>query len=132
MKTLLRWLFVFTLLSIPCLMYFHGFSIDAAVQRLRGVAPGETKDPVLTLGPGQDWVDIEGIRWFKILGTDSSGMGYSGWVSELAIKKAPPLYLGSSAELITHLGFPSSKERARNAKALRKLLEDMERAVHSK
>jgi hypothetical protein len=65
------------------------YSIGSFDKALRGPT---SPDPLARSRPdGQNWRVADGIRWFHVLGTDSAGICYSGWVSERSIQPHPPV-----------------------------------------
>ncbi|HOY65490.1 MAG TPA: hypothetical protein PLP29_01300, partial [Candidatus Ozemobacteraceae bacterium] len=52
--------------------------------------PQKSSSPVASEPMGLDWRIVDGIRWFHVTGTDTAGIGYSGWVSELFFRDSPP------------------------------------------
>ena len=64
---------------------------------------------------GEDFQQVNGIRWFHIVGTDSAGVGYMGWVSEFAFYPNPP-EAASDSDIFSAVGLPTIKERMKAIK----------------
>ncbi|NLI80003.1 MAG: hypothetical protein GX442_26600 [Candidatus Riflebacteria bacterium] len=105
----------FAIVGIFGLFLHQGFSLDQWVKERMGPPAAPVTDPGLR---GKDWAVVDGIRWFRFLGTDSAGVGYDGWVSELAFQAAPPESSGEG-DLLQKVGLPSVKERVEAARRLR-------------
>lgn len=100
-------------------------SFDTAFQK---AFPGKTAVQAATVAPqGKDWKEVDGIRWFYLVGTDSSGVGFQGWVPELAFKEAPPEPTPGGKTLLETIGLPSAAEQAKAAKQLKKMSEELRR-----
>lgn len=81
---------------------------------------------------GADWAVVDGVRWFKIVGTDSVGIGFGGWVSEMAFKGGPPASTGSSTNgIMQKLGLPTPEESVQAYKQLQKLGKDMKKQLRN-
>ncbi|EKD81052.1 MAG: hypothetical protein ACD_39C02007G0002 [uncultured bacterium] len=72
---------------------------------------------------------VDGVNWIKIVATSSTGIPFTGWVSELAIQKEPPKENPMSDEFMKKLGLPTQKERLEGAKRLRKVGESLDTAL---
>gem|GEM_PF-2101719 len=81
---------------------------------------------------GEDWKVVDGIRWFRVTGTDSAGVGYSGWVSELVFRQNPPESLPAVKGFLEKLGFPSMKERLDAARQMRNISQALQKALGDK
>ena len=100
--------------------FYHG-SLDQALKTLTPkMAPAV---PVAGIAPGADHAVVDGVRWFRLVGTDSTGIGYQGWVSELAFREVPPEPSGASGTggLLQKAGLPTPAEQVKAAKQLRKV-----------
>ncbi|MBP7634237.1 hypothetical protein KBA41_08685 [Candidatus Ozemobacteraceae bacterium] len=78
---------------------------------------------------GLDWKVIDGVRWIRVTGTDSAGIGYNGWISELFIKNAPPEPSSETNDIMEKIGLPSMKEKLEGARQLRKVGKALEQAL---
>lgn len=101
-------------------------SFDAAFQRF---FPGRVPppQPTLIIPQGQDWAEVDGIRWFHLLGTDSAGIGFHGWVPELAFKDNPPEPTPGGKGIMEKIGLPSVAEQVKAAKQLKKMSDELRR-----
>lgn len=116
----------FAIVGIFGLFLHQGFSLDQWVKdRMAPPAAGPVADPGLR---GKDWAVVDGIRWFRFLGTDSAGVGYDGWVPELAFQAAPPEPSGEG-DLLQKVGLPSVKERVEAARRLREVGKSLRQAL---
>lgn len=102
-------------------------SVDAVYQDL---SPSRPSGPHAAAEPaGSDWKIVDGIRWFRVNGTDSAGIGYSGWVSELFFRREPPESNPEAKDLMEKIGLPSMKERLEAAKQLRNIGKSLQQAL---
>ncbi|HEY9069741.1 MAG TPA: hypothetical protein VIV61_05755 [Candidatus Ozemobacteraceae bacterium] len=102
-------------------------SLDALYNRLH--PPKAQTSAVVSEPSGLDWKLVDGIRWFHVTGTDSAGIGYSGWVSELFFLSSPPKSTPEGKDILEKLGLPSFKERLEAAKQLREVGSVLQQAL---
>ncbi len=76
-----------------------------------------------------DWKLVDGVRWFRVTGTDSAGIGYTGWISELFLRDAPPEPSSDTKGIMEKIGLPSMKEKLEGARQLRKIGKALEQAL---
>lgn len=72
---------------------------------------------------------VEGVNWFKIVATSTTGVPYEGWVSELAIRKEPPKENKAADAMMQKLGLPTNKERIHNIKKMRNVVDALKTAL---
>lgn len=120
-----RYALIFGVVGLFAYCVHEGISLDRLVKdRLlppAGPAPA-------TLQRGNDWAVIDGVRWFRLVGTDSAGIGYDGWVSEYAFHQALPSPTGDG-DIFQKMGLPSIKERIEAARRLRQTGEALKQAL---
>ncbi|HOT29763.1 MAG TPA: hypothetical protein PLU72_16420 [Candidatus Ozemobacteraceae bacterium] len=78
---------------------------------------------------GIDWKVVDGVRWFRVIGTDSAGIPYNGWISELFLRDAPPEPSSETKGIMEKIGLPSVKEKIEGARQLRKIGKALEQAL---
>ncbi len=66
-----------------------------------------------------NWMMVDGVRWFQFIGTDSGGVGYSGWVPELAFRDFPPTPSPGTKNILQKLGLPDPGETAKAIKQMK-------------
>jgi hypothetical protein len=93
--------------------------------------PGLTQPAIsASIAPaGSDWAVIDEVRWFKVVGTDSAGIGFSGWVSEMAFQKHPPVPSGETKNLLEKAGLPTVKERVKAMKQLQSMGDNLKKQL---
>ncbi|RCK79378.1 MAG: hypothetical protein OZSIB_0018 [Candidatus Ozemobacter sibiricus] len=106
----------------------EGISLDRLVRERWRPAAGPA---AVAVPRGEDWAIIDGVRWFRLVGTDSAGVGYQGWVSELAFNQAPPEPSGDG-DLLQKIGLPSIRERVEAARRLRQAGEALKQALEQR
>lgn len=104
---------------------YHGISLD---QFLRGklgtsIETAQSSEPM-----GKDWAMRNGLRWVYLVGTDSAGVGYRGWVSEFSFLRGLPEPTGEQ-DILSRMGLPSIKERLEGARQLRKTVDALNQAL---
>ncbi len=104
----------------------HG-SLDQMIKAWS--SPASQPAPAAQAQLASDHAVIDGIRWFQLVGTDSAGVGYSGWVSELAFHQQPPepSHASGTDAILQKLGLPTTADTVKAARQLRKLGEDLKR-----
>lgn len=80
---------------------------------------------------GIDWKVVDGVRWFRVIGTDSAGISYSGWISELFFRREPPDSNPESKDFMEKIGLPSMKERLEGAKQMRNIGKTLQKVLSS-
>lgn len=103
------------------------FSVDALYTS--SLPAGEPPRPAVSHHHGHDWKIVDGIRWFRVTGTDSAGIGYSGWTSELLLRDAPPEASSDTPGILEKIGIPSAKEKIEGVRQLRKVGKALEQAL---
>lgn len=91
--------------------------------------PDGSPRPAPSQPHGHDWKIVDGVRWFRVTGTDSAGIGYSGWTSELLLREAPPEASSDTPGILEKIGLPSVKEKLEGARQLRKVGKALEQAL---
>lgn len=64
---------------------------------------------------------VDGMNWFKIIATSTSGIAFEGWVNEMGIHKNLPKTNKSADALMEKLGLPTNEERIKSIKALNRV-----------
>lgn len=117
----------FGFIAVVCWFWFRYGSIDEAVWKtLQPLVGDEGTGTRLDLRPDQDVCEVNGIRWFRVLGTTTTGIGYRGWVSEFGLLERPPDPVAAT-DVAALLGLPSMRERLEAAKQLREIGEELRR-----
>jgi len=79
---------------------------------------------------GVDWTIVDGVRWFKVNGTDTMGIGYHGWVSEMSFCASPPVQMpNQTKDILSKLGLPTIEERSKAIKQQKKLAAALQKAL---
>ncbi|HNW36995.1 MAG TPA: hypothetical protein PKM25_18795, partial [Candidatus Ozemobacteraceae bacterium] len=71
----------------------------------------------------------DGVRWHLVIGTDTAGIGYSGWVSEAFFRQSPPQSSPGGKDILEKFGLPSWDERIKAAKQLKKVGNALQKAL---
>lgn len=124
--------FRYTLSSVAGLIFLYcigtgRFSIDT---------PHPASEPTPNTSPiraseshGLDWKIVDGVRWFHVAGTDSAGIGYTGWISELFLRVEPPESSSDTPGIMEKISLPSMKEKLEGTRQLRKIGKALEQAL---
>ena len=123
-----RWITILGILGAFGYCFSHGFSIDRIVKSRLSNLVG-SPSPIAE-NRGDDWALIDGVRWFRVIGTDTAGVGYSGWVSEFAFNDMLPASSGEK-DLLEKIGLPSIKERVKAAKQMKRIGDSLKQALKS-
>ena len=73
---------------------------------------------------------VDGINWFRLVATSTSGVPFEGWVSEMAIQSEPPKENKMADEMMKKLGLPTQREKLEGARRLRGISESLNTSIN--
>ncbi len=118
------------LVGLISVVWFRYGSIDRALREVLHVG-GEAEvvaSAAVWLDPRADVAHIDGVHWIRLIGTTSTGLGYHGWVSELAFRSTPPAPTGKQG-FAEKLGLPSAEDRLKAMKQMHDLGNELQRQL---
>lgn len=120
---------VSTVVSILFLYFIATGRVSVDALYTTSLPPDGSPRPTSSQLHGLDWKIVDGVRWFRVTGTDSAGIGYSGWTSEFLLREAPPETSSDTPGILEKIGLPSVKEKLEGARQLRKVGKALEQAL---
>lgn len=111
--------FSFALIGVIGGAWYNFGSLDKAFRGGNSLPTAEAK--AQPFPSDTDWVVVDGVRWFKLIGTDSGGIGYAGWVPELAFRDSPPASASVAKNFLQKMGFPDPEETAKAIKQVKEV-----------